>query len=311
MFTSFYFGPLEQVFFLYFHNPVADPNGGVLLGGAQSTAKDLSGQHYDEVTLGYERQLQEDFKLGVHGVYRTIREIIQDAPDPTTGIILPGNPGRGVLHFLPKPKREYTALEITLEKIRGKNFNFMTSYVLSRNYGNFTGLYDSDLRISVPHSGSTYDRPEQFINGTGLLPNNRTHVFKFSGYYKLNSGLVAGTSFIWQTGTPLNEFGALAADPFVYVFLRPRGTAGRTSSIWDLNFRLTYDFNRLAGSTANAKLILDIFHPFSQRQPVNIEQKRYLAVDANGNQVGENPNYLKPLLYQPPMTVRLGLEVGF
>jgi hypothetical protein len=99
--------------------------------------------------------------------------------------------------------------------------------------------------------------------------------------------------------------------PFVSVFLRPRGTAGRTPSIWDLSFRLTYGFNRFIGSNVNSKLILDAFHLFSQREAVNIEQKHYFAVDANGNQVSVNPNYLRPLLYQPPTTVRLGLEVGF
>jgi hypothetical protein len=249
--------------------------------------------------------------LGIRGIYRNLREIIQDAVDPGTGMRLVGNPGRGNMSFLPKPKREYTALELTLEKMRGKSFNFLTSYVLSRNYGNYTGLFDSDFSLEVPHSGLTYDYPEQLANGTGLLPNDRTHNFKFFGSYKLDFGLLVGTSFIWQTGTPLNEFGAFARDPFVSVFLRPRGTAGRTPSIWDLSFRLTYGFNRFVGSNVNSKLILDAFHLFSQREVVNIEQKHYFAVDANGNQVSVNPNYLRPLLYQPPMTVRLGLEVGF
>jgi len=311
LFTSFYFGPLEQEIFLYFHNPIDDPSEGVLISGPQSTAKDLIGQHYDEFTLGYEKQIKESFKLGIRGVYRTVREIIQDALDPETGIYLVGNPGRGILNFLPKPKREYAALEITIEKARGRNFNFMSSYVLSRNYGNYTGLYDSDFSFEVPNSGSTFDYADQLKDGTGLLPNDRTHVFKFFGSYKFDIGFLVGTGFIWQSGTPLNEFGAFEPDPFVSMFLRPRGTAGRTSSIWDLNFRLTYDFNRLIVSSIDSKLILDLFHVFSQRKAVNIEQKHFLAVDENGNQVGVNPNYLKPLLYQPPMTLRLGLEVGF
>jgi len=127
----------------------------------------------------------------------------------------------------------------------------------------------------------------------------------------INWRKISSTIFIWQSGTPLNEFGGFNRDPFVSTFLRPRGTAGRTPAIWDLNFRLTYDPKRWFTSSVRPKAILDIFHLFSQRKPVNIDQQHYFGQDENGNQIALNPNYLRPLLYQPPMTVRLGLEVGF
>lgn len=83
------------------------------------------------------------------------------------------------------------------------------------------------------------------------------------------------------------------------------------SSIWDLNFRISYDLQKHFRSTVKPKLIVDVFHLGSERQPVNFDQVHFLALDEIGNQIGENPNYLKPLLYQPPMAVRLGLEVEF
>jgi len=135
------------------------------------------------LTLGYERQVKNDFKFNIRGIYRTTREIIQNVDDPVTGVgqALNGNPGRGILSFMPKPKREYTALELTLEKSGGQRFNFWASYVLSRTYGNYTGLYSSDYNLDLPNAGMAFDNPARLKNAMGLLPNDRTHVFKFVG----------------------------------------------------------------------------------------------------------------------------------
>ncbi len=96
------------------------------------------------------------------------------------------------------------------------------------------------------------------------------------------------------------------------VHLRTRGTVGRTPAIWDLNLRFTYHLDKLLPSRYKQKLILDVFHLFSQRKPVNLDQAHFRDVDdQTGEQLDENPNYLRPFLFQPPMTVRLGFEVGF
>jgi hypothetical protein len=59
------------------------------------------------------------------------------------------------------------------------------------------------------------------------------------------------------------------------------------------------------------KLTVDVFHLFRRRESVNIDQVRYLARDENGNPASPNPNYGRTILYQPPMTVRLGMELDF
>jgi Carboxypeptidase regulatory-like domain/TonB-dependent Receptor Plug Domain len=321
LFSSFIVGNLYQDILIWNVDPFLNPDSGIVAAAYKPSAiddswfeKDLKGEHFDELTLGYERQVTNNFKLGVRGVYRTIREIIQNADDPITGAgqALNGNPGRGLLSFLPKPKREYTALELTLQKSGGQRLNFLASYVLSRTYGNYTGLYSSEYGLDIPNAGYAFDNPARLKNATGLLPNDRTHVFKLVGSYRFNWGMLLGTSFNWQSGTPLSEFGH---DPNPngpdYYFIRPRGSVGRTPSIWDLNFRLTYNLNRWLKTPSEQKLILDVFHLFSQRKPVHIEQVHYFAVDpATGEQINENPNYMKAILYQLPMTVRLGLEIG-
>jgi hypothetical protein len=122
--------------------------------------------------------------------------------------------------------------------------------------------------------------------------------------------LVLGASFLWQSGTPLNEFGGHPTG-FSYVFLRQRGTAGRTPSVWDLNLRLSYDLKQLRHSAWKPRLILDVFHVASQRQPALFDEFHYFNVDENGNQINSNPLYGQATRFQPPMAVRLGLEIGF
>lgn len=94
-------------------------------------------------------------------------------------------------------------------------------------------------------------------------------------------------------------------------FLRQRGTAGRTPTVWDLNLRLGYDLKQLRHSAWKPRLLLDIFHVASQRRPVLFDELHYFTIDENGNQIDPNPLYGQATRFQPPMAVRLGFEVRF
>jgi hypothetical protein len=260
----------------------------------------IAGQHYDEVNLGYEAIIGETVKLTAQGTYRSLREAIVGAPGIPTG-----NPGEGLLSEFPRTKRNYSALELTIQKHGTGRFGFLASYVLSRNSGTYEGLYDSYNSNPVPNVRLGYKYPDEFRGVTGPLPNDRTHVFKFSGSYCFDFGLAVGTAFTWQTGTPLSEMADLG------VLLQPIGSVGRTPNIWDLNARLAYSIpTSLASQT---RLILDVFHIASQRDPVNYDQKHYGLVDEDGNVVPAslNSSYGMPTAYQPPMSVRLGIEVYY
>ena len=262
----------------------------------------LQAQHYNEYNLGYDRMISDKIRIELQGIYRTLQEAI------ATGLVQSGfrlgNPGNGVLSGFPKARRDYTALVVTLEQRGDDDFNFLASYTLSRNYGNYEGLFDSYSHNILPNANFTFIDVNSLRYATGLLPNDRTHVFKFSGSYRFDFGLIVGTFFTWQSGTPLSDI----AGPFGS-FLQTRGTSGRTPSIWDLNARFVYPLFRSGGS--QARLILDVFHIASQRKPVEIVQRHYFNVDSDGNPVDLNPNYGVPSRYQSPMSVRLGMEVNF
>ena len=296
---------------LYFHDPRSNHQGGFvtdLSQGILPEVEGLEGQYYEEFILGYERRIGTEFRLGIRGIYRNLRQAIDDGLDATTMTYIFGNPGEGDLSFLPKFKRNYSGIELTFEKMRGQ-LTFFISYVLSRNHGNYPGLIDTDTGWTNPN-WIKRDHPLQWIHSTGLLPNDRPHAFKFFGAYLFDFGLTLGTFFTVQSGTPLNEFGTLLT-PGNIIFLSDRGAAGRTPTIWDWNIRLTYDIGRIIGTSFRPKLIIDLFHVFSQREAVVFDQLRYLGMDSLGNQVGLNPNYLTPTLYQAPMILRIGFEIDF
>jgi hypothetical protein len=217
------------------------------------------------------------------------------------------------LSFLPKPKREYRALEVTVERMGADRLNFLASYVLSRSYGNYTGLFVSDANFAAPGNNFSLQLPEQARNSTGRLPNDRPHVLKLFGSYRFDFGVTSGAFLTWASGTPLNRFGAT---PLIFrpLFLVPRGSAGRTPSIWDANARLTYDLARgtFLGAVRPGRIILDLHHIGSLRRAVLMDQFEFLSVDpATGTQTNPNPNFGKALAYQPPMAARLGVELGF
>jgi hypothetical protein len=295
----------------YNHDPRVSRSGAVTLpGGGPFTispgTQGLHGQYYDEFSLGYERAIHGTIRVRIEGLYRTLREAIDDVYLASSGTWKIGNPGMGELAAWPKPERHYTALAITVERNSDPHFNFLASYVLSQDYGNYGGIFDAVIHGGYPNTSTAFDdlnSTTQF--GKGLLPNDRTNVLKLAGSYQFDFGLAAGGSFIAESGTPLSEY---AYTDFSGKLIAPRGSFGRTPAIWDLSARLAYELPLAAFQ--RARIILDMFHIASQRSVVDIQQARGYQ-DASGNLVWFDPTYRQAYRYQPPMSVRLGMEVSF
>ena len=299
----------------YDHDPRIDSSGAVTVFDESSLAsdfpppRDLRGQSLDEFTLGYERALGRQFRVGVRGIYRTLNWALEDGFDSVTANVEFGNPGRGNLSTVPRARRTYHALALTFEKPAGHRFNFRASYVLSRSWGNYEGLSLAGDPTS-PNLSTAFDSPEQYPNSTGRLPNDKPHVLKFSGSYRFDFGLIVGTAISWMSGEPRNEFGVLSSgDPGV--FLQPRGSAGRTDAVFDANVRLTYALRSWRGGALRPKVYLDLFHLGNQRTVLDFDELHYLEVSPDGTPTTPNPSYGRPLLFQPPMSARIGLSVDF
>ncbi len=304
-----------QIIKYYDHDPRIDPtiNNMFLLGGKIAPeVKGLRGQYYDELVIGYEQLIISSLKLTVRGIYRRLKEILEDGEGIAgSGIFYFGNPGHYPLDEFPKPERVYTALDLTIERSFDRSSKIFISYILSRNYGNYAGMYWQDHGVAMPSVSGQFDYLDIMKNSSGLLPNDRTHVLKFNGSFNLTLRLSCGVLFIWQSGTPLSEIGGSAHGQDWPIFLKPRGSTGRLPSIWDLNLRFAYDITFLSDWRARPRLILDVFHVGSQLTVVQQDQRHYFNQDDQGDQINPNPAYGLPQKFQPPMSVRLGMEVNF
>ncbi len=306
---GYYFGSGGGTFTRYPHDPRVDASGDSLLGsstaGVYASVPGLKGEYYDELTAGYERLVGRSVFVQSRVVYRWLGAVIEDSY-ANDGTPVYGNPGSGLLDSFPQPVHRYVALELSLTNATLARLHFRLSYVLSRNWGNYTGLYAPEG--SPPNLSVQFDNRDSLAISSGPLPNDRTHVVKLSGVYRFAFGMTVGMSGWWQSGTPMNEYATNQADDYT-AFLQPRGTAGRTPSTWDMNVRLDYALRHRAGPD----LMLDVNHIGSPRQAIVYNQLHYAdPLDANGHPTGPaNPIYHSVLVYQPAMFVRLGMSLRF
>lgn len=285
----------------------------------------LRGEHLDEFAVGYERLFGPTFKLVVRGVHRVLRDNIEVAFNlnpPPVGTF--GNRGSGNMEIYENPQRNYSAAELSLHH-QSRSASVLASYVLSRHYGNYQGLLGTETgRLEGgsfgPNNNQTLYIPAQVVNNRGLLPNDRTHVLKLSGAYRFDFGLTSGAFFQLSSGTPLNDF-QWGTSPFgTPIFLVPRGTAGRTPAIWDLNFRFTYDIP----TSFMGRLVLDLLHIGNPQGVVDRDQARYNTTlceagpcqglesydEFVANPGPPNAVFGQAIGFQPPFTVRLGVQIG-
>jgi hypothetical protein len=303
-----------QLFRQYPQNPLVDSSNGVYLSrpfiyGQIPATHDLQGQSYDQLTVGYDRALGRSIKVSAHATYRMLHWAIEDGvpPGDSNSVLRMGNPGRGPLAAMPRAQQRYAALELSVERTTVGPLYLMASYVLSRNIGNYTGLYATDYQLSHPNSGPQYDYPDLMTNSYGLLPNDRTHVAKAAASYRFRFGATLGGFLTAASGTPLNEYGTSAYAYGYYTFLRPRGSVGRTPAIWSLDLHGSYDLPVPQGARVRPKLLLDVFNVGSPRQALLYDQVHYL--DA-GKTVPNQP-YGAVTRYQPPMSARVSMVVDF
>jgi hypothetical protein len=70
--------------------------------------------------------------------------------------------------------------------------------------------------------------------------------------------------------------------------------------------RVAYDISAVR-ARASPRLVLDVFNIGNQRRALDLDQLHYV----NPARTEVNPNYLKVNRYQPPLSARLGMLIGF
>lgn len=226
-----------------------------------------------EATVEFQRELMRSTVFTARGVWRNLDQVIEDIGIYTASgseAYIIGNPGAGLAAELyqelgyqkiPKAKRNYKALQLEMDSRYVRNFNFNFNYTLSRLWGNYSGLASPDEATNATGVGRTtpnvnrdFDLPQVGFTASGqeaigILPLDRTHVFKASGTYtfdwwasKANSTDVSFFTTA-QSGTPMTTFISVFGIPIPQT---QRGDLGRTEKFTqtDLNFTHRYKFGR-------------------------------------------------------------------
>ena len=168
-------GSSTQLIRGYAQNPLVDSSNGSVLAkievptGVPATT-DLLGQYSDQLRFGYERRIGNVFKIGAHVTCRTLRWALEDGIPAGDTVYRMGNPGRGPLARMPRARQRYGALELSLERSTPGPLYLLASYVLSRNVGNYTGMYATDLQTPLPNAGPQYDYADLWSMPTVCFP---------------------------------------------------------------------------------------------------------------------------------------------
>jgi hypothetical protein len=274
-----------------------------------STDPNIKPMYQDSTSIGAEYQLRGDMVLGAHYVHNILRRTIEDigavdAAGNETYII--GNPGESLAEFqfpsgatpfgqpVPKPKRQYDAIELTLSKRFSQSYFWSASYVYSRLYGNYSGIAASE-EITTPTTGVSsataqqqagsvarpggnanraWDIDEIFwdSHGTldviGRLPTDRPHVAKLYGSYMAPFGTQLGAFFYAGSGTPLTTYVVSANQ--TNLFVDGRGDMGRTPVLTRTDLLVSHELRLMGAKRLRFELnVLNVFNQKTERHTFN------------------------------------------
>jgi len=315
--------------------------------GAAATPPDpgLKPQSIGEYSAGIEYEVKKDLALGVRGIYRHMRNVVEDGSfdDGNTYFIF--NPGRnepgtterlacegaaGPPRCFGRAQRFYRGLEVTATKRFTNHYQFLASYVFSSLTGNYEGLFRNDNGQSDPNITSLFDLQSLLDNTYGRLPNDRPHQFKFNGSYQTRWKLMLSGNFYVQSGTPFN---ALIPHP-IYGnnegFAVQRGTAivpavtvsqpgfpnfvdsigsNRTPTTMNLDLGVYYPIK--LGEKRELRLTGDWFNVFNSQRALTLDQTFSINSGVAGVPAVLNPFYGSALLVQAPSAFRFGAKFSF
>ncbi len=256
-----------------------------------STDPDMKPMSQQEISLGAEKKLGENLALSVRLVNKHLLWAIEDIGVLTTqgemyyttnpggdfikevwaesraaGIIPQGAPD------IPKAKRDYWGVNISLDKRFSDNWMGGVSYTWSRLEGNYSGLASGDEYGRTDPNVERYfdlwylafDKELNKIDGP--MPGDRTHQFKVYGSYTFDFGLTVGTIINAMSGIPVSTEYAMDAQGYLPF---NRGDLGRTPFLMFANLYAEYNL-KMGNNTLNFNINID--NLFNTRTAMRIYQ---------------------------------------
>ena len=259
---------------------------------------DLKPVRQTEFTVGTQVDLGASTILGARYTHKVLDQTIEDigyhdANDDESYFI--GNPGSGVCALAAcgqynvgvdaaKPRRQYDALEVVVDKRFSSNFTVNASYTFSRLFGNYSGLASTDEFLvngsarDSPNVNRFFDTPFDGFNvggapNNGRLPTDRPHAFKFFGAYTFNNEnsflrlpsnneLELSTFFVAQSGTPGTTRVDLIDNAYIPLF--GRGDLGRNETFTQTDAALAYRYKFGRDNRFAMQFNIDVLNLFNE-----------------------------------------------
>ncbi|MGH9368311.1 MAG: hypothetical protein ACRD3M_11620, partial [Thermoanaerobaculia bacterium] len=283
---------------------------------------DIRSPYSDEILVGVERQFGDTWAVGVRGIYRSLRRVVEDGcvpPDACENYAF-FNPGfstqvclEDVCQDAPlfgPARRYFRGIEVTAQKRLADNWMLFASYLYGSLKGNFDGSFRAigGFFARNPNITDDFDYPEFQVNADGKLTLDRPHQVKLQTAYVFPFGLTLSVSGYYQSGTPLSRIGWWNGYAGPELFITPRGSEGRSPEVYEIDAHFDYGL-RLGPVTVH--FLADLFNLLNRQRVMEVDQ--VWAFDQADNELPEpsNGHYGLGNTFQQPRTLRLGARVSF
>jgi hypothetical protein len=256
-----------------------------------------------ELSFGYERQINARLAATVRYVHKQLDRAIDDIGDLAAGdeAYIIANPGEGlvdvfdistgtavfrpqgfaknpVLITMPTATRFYNSVELAVIRRLGNNWMFNGSYMWSKDAGNYSGLASSDEpnaagngRLSA-NNARDFDYPSMSFDQTGavldgVLDTDRTHQIKAQGLYQFTWGTSVGINAYLESGTPITRQVPIIAGSNYPIRYLGRGSEGRTPMFSQADLFVAHSIK--IGGGRNVELSMNVLNLFNQRVVTN------------------------------------------
>jgi outer membrane receptor for ferrienterochelin and colicin len=304
-------------------------SNGVVPVPAETVDSDIDPMYQDEYILGIQSQITNSTTVGLKLTHRDLVRAVEDSAfvDANDNFLyFLFNPGQDIHLSLPdgstttvtaeelgypEAERKYYAAEFTVDQSVGDTLRIGGSYTWSHTYGNFEGVFQSDVQQDDAGITISFDTPGMALYSNGDLPNDRRHQFKIYGTYSPTPEWTVNFNAYALSGRPKNKRGNCPADidPDAYdgdcFFFQgepsPRASAGRLPWLYNVNFGVRYTpafYDKLSVG-------LDVFNAFNFDHATRTEE---VAEFPDGT---IDPKYGAAVYFQDPMYTRFNVRWNF
>lgn len=267
---------------------------------------DLKPMYQDSTNVGLEYQLNPTTMVGVNYVHNNLSRTIEDVGSLDANgdeVYFACNPGEGLCSSMfstglqpptktPRPKRQYDGVDLTFSRRISRNWFASANVTISRLYGNYSGLANSD-EITTPTTGTSSATAQQqsgsiaragtaagrawdldelmydsrgHLDVLGRLATDRPVVAKLYGAYTAPFGTQFGAFVYAGSGTPVSTVvNTLNTIP---VFVNGRGDMGRTPTLTRTDLLVSHEL-KMMGSR-KVRLELNVINLFNHKTATHI-----------------------------------------